>query len=171
ATGEDPTSVAIASIQSAATFSDPNIKYVEDLKNKNLILRAQLRQHGVEPCCLAEHCCPPPRALPPTPPCMQPHVAPIQSFPYSHLWHRELQRSCVVMSPPLPGALLLPSEWGRSQQPLLLALSRPTFSPWMDSGRSPCVSALPKRRNVAGIAVQSAKDRSGSWVVTVFLSR
>ncbi|KAG8146612.1 hypothetical protein E2320_013754, partial [Naja naja] len=102
---------------------------------------------------------------------MQPHVAPIQSFPYSHLWHRELQRSCVVMSPPLPGALLLPSEWGRSQQPLLLALSRPTFSPWMDSGRSPCVSALPKRRNVAGIAVQSAKDRSGSWVVTVFLSR
>ncbi|KAG8146615.1 putative Upstream stimulatory factor 1 protein [Naja naja] len=28
ATGEDPTSVAIASIQSAATFSDPNIKYL-----------------------------------------------------------------------------------------------------------------------------------------------
>ncbi|XP_029435224.1 upstream stimulatory factor 1 isoform X2 [Rhinatrema bivittatum] len=28
ATGEDPTSVAIASIQSAATFPDPNIKYV-----------------------------------------------------------------------------------------------------------------------------------------------
>lgn len=26
ATGEDPTSVAIASIQSAATFPDPNIK-------------------------------------------------------------------------------------------------------------------------------------------------
>ncbi|XP_063804792.1 upstream stimulatory factor 1 isoform X2 [Pseudophryne corroboree] len=28
ATGEDPTSVAIASIQSAATFSDPSVKYV-----------------------------------------------------------------------------------------------------------------------------------------------
>ncbi|NWT77291.1 USF1 factor, partial [Prunella himalayana] len=28
ATGEDPTSVAIASIQSAATFPDPGVKYV-----------------------------------------------------------------------------------------------------------------------------------------------
>ncbi|XP_073179545.1 upstream stimulatory factor 1 isoform X3 [Lepidochelys kempii] len=33
ATGEDPTSVAIASIQSAATFSDPNIKYVFRTEN------------------------------------------------------------------------------------------------------------------------------------------
>ncbi|XP_060538568.1 upstream stimulatory factor 1-like isoform X1 [Pantherophis guttatus] len=33
ATGEDPTSVAIASIQSAATFSDPNIKYVFRAEN------------------------------------------------------------------------------------------------------------------------------------------
>ncbi|XP_063001911.1 upstream stimulatory factor 1 isoform X1 [Elgaria multicarinata webbii] len=33
ATGEDPTSVAIASIQSAATFPDPNIKYVFRTEN------------------------------------------------------------------------------------------------------------------------------------------
>ncbi|XP_069074371.1 upstream stimulatory factor 1 isoform X6 [Pleurodeles waltl] len=33
ATGEDPTSVAIASIQSATTFSDPNIKYVFRTEN------------------------------------------------------------------------------------------------------------------------------------------
>ncbi|XP_063172830.1 upstream stimulatory factor 1 isoform X5 [Candoia aspera] len=33
ATGEDPTSVAIASIQSAATFPDPNIKYVFRAEN------------------------------------------------------------------------------------------------------------------------------------------
>ncbi|OCT66780.1 hypothetical protein XELAEV_18043032mg [Xenopus laevis] len=33
ATGEDPTSVAIASIQSAATFSDPNVKYVFRTEN------------------------------------------------------------------------------------------------------------------------------------------
>lgn len=33
ATGEDPTSVAIASIQSAATFPDPNVKYVFRTEN------------------------------------------------------------------------------------------------------------------------------------------
>ncbi|XP_053331165.1 upstream stimulatory factor 1 isoform X2 [Spea bombifrons] len=33
ATGEDPTSVAIASIQSAATFSDPGVKYVFRTEN------------------------------------------------------------------------------------------------------------------------------------------
>lgn len=33
ATGEDPTSVAIASIQSAATFSDPSVKYVFRTEN------------------------------------------------------------------------------------------------------------------------------------------
>ncbi|KAM8921702.1 upstream stimulatory factor 1 isoform 2-T2 [Pelodytes ibericus] len=33
ATGEDPTSVAITSIQSAATFSDPNVKYVFRTEN------------------------------------------------------------------------------------------------------------------------------------------
>lgn len=33
ATGEDPTSVAIASIQSSATFPDPNVKYVFRTEN------------------------------------------------------------------------------------------------------------------------------------------
>ncbi|NWX07250.1 USF1 factor, partial [Caloenas nicobarica] len=33
ATGEDPTSIAIASIQSATTFRDPNIKYVFHTEN------------------------------------------------------------------------------------------------------------------------------------------
>lgn len=33
ATGEDPTSVAIASIQSSATFPDPNVKYVFRAEN------------------------------------------------------------------------------------------------------------------------------------------
>ncbi|XP_042114543.1 upstream stimulatory factor 1 isoform X1 [Peromyscus maniculatus bairdii] len=38
ATGEDPTSVAIASIQSAATFPDPNVKYVFRTENGGQVM-------------------------------------------------------------------------------------------------------------------------------------
>ncbi|XP_059521095.1 LOW QUALITY PROTEIN: upstream stimulatory factor 1-like, partial [Myotis daubentonii] len=41
ATGEDPTSVAIASIQSSATFPDPNVKYVFRTENGGQVIDVQ----------------------------------------------------------------------------------------------------------------------------------